>query len=96
MSASRPKQAIEKALQDKGFCTKPGDHNYFVYHTEDGKKTRVVTKTSHGRKPKTISGDLLAFMARQCKLKNDEFLSLVDCPLTRPLYEEILNEKDLL
>ena len=62
-----------------------GDHNFFVYHSKAGKKTRVRTKTSHGSKE--IDDNLLAQMARQCTLSNKDFGLLVDCPLSRDAYE---------
>ena len=80
------KQAdVEKSLLNKGFQAGGGDHNFFVYHSKAGKKTRVRTKTSHGSKE--IDDNLLAQMARQCKLSNKDFGLLVDCPLSRDAYE---------
>ena len=92
MSKMRAKQDVEKALVAKGFNCEKTDHNYFIYHTTDGKKSRIKTKTSFGHKPKDIAGDLLSAMARQCKLSTDQFLQLVDCPLSRDLYEGLLSQ----
>ena len=92
MSRNRPKQDVEKALSQKGFTLRSTDHNYFIYYTQEGKKTAIKTKTSFGRKPKNLVRDLLSAMARQCKLTNDQFLALVDCPLSRKSYERILEE----
>jgi hypothetical protein len=47
------------------------------------------TKTSHGSGG-DISDDLLARMAKQCGVTKGQFLKLVDCPLTRQEYEELL------
>ena len=97
MSKNRPKLDVEKSLALKGFrCIRQSDHNYFIFHTEDGKKTRAKTKTSFGRKPENIAGDLLHAMARQCGLTNDQFLQLIDCPLSRQSYEKILDDKGFL
>jgi len=80
------KQAdVEKSLLIKGFLAGGGDHNYFFYHTKKGKKTIVRTKTSHGSRE--IDDNLLAQMAKQCKLSNKDFGLLVDCPLSRDEYE---------
>lgn len=80
------KQAdVEKSLLNKGFLAGGGDHNYFFYHTKVGKKTIVRTKTSHGSRE--IDDNLLAQMAKQCKLSNKDFGLLVDCPLSRDEYE---------
>lgn len=80
------KQAdVEKSLLNKGFLSGGGDHNYFLYHSKAGKKTIVRTKTSHGSRE--IDDNLLAQMAKQCKLTNKDFGLLVDCPLSRDDYE---------
>ena len=51
----RQKRDIEAALTVKGFLPGGGDHNFFVYMTMDGKKTRARTKTSHTAKMKDVS-----------------------------------------
>lgn len=80
------KQAdVEKSLLNKGFLSGGGDHNYFLYHSKAGKKTIVRTKTSHGSR--AIDDNLLAQMAKQCRLTNKDFGLLVDCPLSRDDYE---------
>lgn len=80
------KQAdVEKGLLNKGFLSGGGDHNYFFYHSKAGKKTIVCTKTSHGARE--IDDNLLAQMAKQCKLTNKDFGLLMDCPLSRDDYE---------
>lgn len=96
MSRNRPKQDVEMALSQKGFTLRETNHNYFIYYTMEGKKTAIKTKTSFGRKPKNIVGDLLAQMAKQCRLTTSQFLELVDCPLSRESYEEILKENNHL
>lgn len=83
------KQAdVEKSLLNKGFLSGGGDHNYFLYHSKAGKKTIVRTKTSHGARE--IDDNLLAQMAKQCKLTNKDFGLLIDCPLSRDQYESKL------
>lgn len=80
------KQAdVEKSLINKGFQAGGGDHNFFFYFSKAGKKTIVRTKTSHGGKE--VDDNLLAQMARQCKLSNKDFGLLVECPLSREAYE---------
>lgn len=92
MSNVRAKHNVETSLMGKGFnCSRATDHNYFIYHTLDGRKTPIKTKTSFGHKPKDIAGDLLRAMARQCKISTDQFLQLIDCPLSRQDYEDLLN-----
>jgi predicted transcriptional regulator len=79
----RNKSRLEKSLLDKGFIKTEGDHNYFIYYTQDGLKTAVKTKTSHTKKMKDIPDNLLSQMAKQCRLNKAEFLNLVDCPLSQ-------------
>lgn len=87
----RDKSEVETGLARKGFMpTKPGaDHNYFVYLSLAGTKARASTKTSHGRSF-DIDDSLLAQMAKQCGLTKKQFLDLLDCPLSREEYEQIL------
>ena len=87
---SRPKSKVESALSAKGFQRAEKDHHYFIYFTTDGKKTTAKTKTSHSKKVKDIPDNLLNQMAKQCFLTKTEFLNLVDCPLNREKYEDIL------
>jgi hypothetical protein len=92
----RKKSKVESGLKNKGFEQTEGDHHWFAYVTTDGKKTAIRTKTSHTPKMKDIPDNILGLMARQCHLTKQEFLNLVDCPLDRKGYEEILRKKDIL
>lgn len=85
----KTKRDVDAALLRKGFVRKEGDHDFFIYYTMDGLKTRIHTKTSHG-KSFDISDHLLSRMAKQVKLKSGEFRDLIDCPLSREEYERIL------
>jgi|GEM_PF-5883257 len=62
----RQKKAVESALIAKGFQQRQGDHRYFVYVTQAGKRTTAKTKTSHSKKMKDLGDSLLGQMARQC------------------------------
>ena len=84
----RKQDEVEKSLLKKGFLPSGGDHNFFFYPSNAGKKTIVRTKTSHGGKE--IDDNLLSQMAKQCKLTNKDFGLLVDCPLSRDDYEKKL------
>ena len=81
---------IERALERKGFKRTEGNHSFFIYYTQAGKKTTVRTKTSHGRGSLDIGAPLISRMAKQCKLTSGDFRQLVDCPLSRRRYEEKL------
>ena len=89
----RNKKSVESALLAKGFQQDNNDHHFFVYFTTDGRKTRARTKTSHTAKMKDIPENLLSQMAKQCKVTRAEFLNLVDCPMDRRRYEEVLTER---
>ena len=92
----KDKHIIESGLERKGFVKKERDHHYFRYFTEDGLKTPIYTKTSHGNKSKEINDSLLSEMAKQCRLTQREFILFVDCSLDRSSYERILKEKGFL
>ncbi|MCA3585112.1 MAG: hypothetical protein IOD03_15650 [Methylocystis sp.] len=83
---------IEAALKKKGFQLSVGDHNFFTYHTQAGKKSSVWTKTSHGSGFKTLGDNLVSAMAKQCGLTTPQFKNLVACPLTQEALERILIE----
>ncbi len=87
----RPRRTVMVALRRKGFVESEGDHTYYIYHTADGRKTIAKTKVSHSGKD--ISDRILGMMARQCKLVSPQFLNLVDCPLSRESYEQILKDQ---
>jgi predicted RNA binding protein YcfA (HicA-like mRNA interferase family) len=84
------RRVIEKALQAKGFVRLEGDHTFFIYHSVDGKKTPVRTKTSHGSSHKEIGDGLVGTMAKQCRLTGKDFKNLIDCSLSQQAYEEKL------
>ena len=81
---------MESALEAKGFRRRESHHTYLVYYTEDGLKTLIRTKTSHGCGGLDIPADLFARMARQCKLATADFRALVDCSLSQHGYEALL------
>lgn len=89
----RDKRKVEDGLVNKGFMLREGDHHRYIYHTLQGKKSDVHTKTSHTPKMKELGDNLLGQMAIQCKLTKSEFFNLLDCPLSREEYEVILQRK---
>ena len=91
---TRSKLKIEKSLRKKGFVEQPGDHRFFIYFTSTGKKTGVFTKTSHTPQVKDISDGLFKSMAKQCKLSQNDFCKLIDCPLSRDSYEQLLKKNN--
>ena len=94
MAATHKRAAVESALKAKGFRRRESDHSYFVYYTQEGKKTPVRTKTSHGKGSADIPNNLFSRMANQCKLRTADFRALVDCSLSQAGYEALLTRKD--
>jgi hypothetical protein len=90
------KKKVEKALQSKGFRLSNKDHHYFTYHLLDGKKTPSATKTSHSPKEKSLDAARMGEMAKQCGLKAAEFMDLIECPMDRNTYENILKEREFI
>lgn len=87
----RTRQKIMASLTKKGFIQNDyKDHFFFTYHTKSGKKTNIFTKLSRGTHHKTIGDSLLNPMAKQCKLDKNDFIDLIDCPLSRDDYENRL------
>jgi hypothetical protein len=82
---------IVSCLQKKGF--RPADsshHDRFVYHTMDGKVTKIRTYTS--RSGKDVDDNILSQMAKQCKLTNKKFLEFLECSLSQQEFEEAVKE----
>jgi hypothetical protein len=94
MSALDPIKTY-KNLKKKGFVdstTKSDDHKYLEF-TYNGKHV-LHTKLSHNKKD--IDDYLIRQMSTQCKLSKSEFLDLVNCPLSKEGFIEILENKGLL
>ena len=91
MAPTYKRAAVESALEAKGFRRRESHHSYFVYYTEEGVKTPIWTKTSHGKGSADIPNNLIGRMARQCKLRTADFRALIDCSLSQADYEALLN-----
>lgn len=81
---------IDASLQKKGFDKTNRDHNYYILYVE-GKKTKIHTKISHSATE--IDDFLVKQMARQVRLDRKQFEDLIECPLSKEDYIEILKEK---
>jgi predicted RNA binding protein YcfA (HicA-like mRNA interferase family) len=94
----KPKRDVEAALLAKGFSArqKGGDHHFFVYVSQEGTVTTIRTKTSHSPKMRDIPDNMLGQMAKQCRLSKQQFIELIECPLDRDRFEEILDQQNLL
>jgi len=90
----RDRRDVESVLQNKGFRRKENDHHRFLYFNLAGLKTQVFTKTSHNEKQ--ISDSLLSMMAKQCRVTNKQFASLLDCSLDQNGYEVELRRQTVI
>ena len=76
------------ALSAKGFVEAAGrDHRVFFLF-QDGKKTAVYTKVSHGKSE--IHDGLCSQMAKQMRIPVRRFNEFVDCTLTGEGYKQLL------
>jgi len=89
----RDRYKVARALCTKGFIDTGKDHYRFIYYTLSRIKTAVHTKISRGTSHKSISKGVLDLMAKQCRLTNAEFRELLDCPLSREGYEDLLKSR---
>jgi predicted RNA binding protein YcfA (HicA-like mRNA interferase family) len=90
----RDRRDVEAGLAAKGFQQRDGDHRFFIYHTLQGRKSQVFTKTSHH--DKQVDDGLLSQMSKQCRLSKKLFGELLDCPLDRESYEAELRKLGIL
>ena len=84
----RNKRDVEHALTSKGFEQDECHHHMFFYRSIQGQLTAIRTRTSHSGK--TLDDYLIGQMAKQCRLGRHDFLHLIDCPLSRAGYEELV------
>ena len=85
------KKKVEKGLKKKGFKLASGDHRYLVLFVGD-KETSIRTKISHGS-TKDIDNYLISKMSQQTYLSKNEFMDLINCPLSQKKYLKILQSK---
>lgn len=93
MSCLKRNKAL-KNLQKKGFTISPKsrDHVYLeLYHNG---KFVTYTKVSHNNDD--LRDRLIKEMSIQCKLDKQQFIDLVNCPLSKTEYLKVLEEKHLL
>ncbi len=82
---------LKSSLQNKGFKAELGNHIFLCFETTNGNETNIWTKISHGKSE--YDDNLLALVAKQLKLSKKQLLDLVNCPLSREDYEDILKQK---
>jgi predicted RNA binding protein YcfA (HicA-like mRNA interferase family) len=86
---------VEAGLKKKGFAEEDGDHRFYKLKVGE-RYTGIFTKTSRGKKYKTLGDDLVSAMAKQIKLTRKEFIDLVSCPMSHEQYLALLKERDEL
>lgn len=94
MSVLDPRKTYQN-LKKKGFTESPNkspDHKRleFVYKG----KYILSTKLSHNNQD--LDNYLIKQMSSQCKLDKSDFLDLVNCPLSKEEFIQILEQKGLL
>ena len=90
---SLSKRKIQSSLRKKGFEEdKSRSHIVYEYQTLDGNESGISTHMSHGSKPKNLSKELCAKMAKQCKLTKNNFARFIDCDMNQNEYEENVKE----
>jgi len=90
------RRLIESSLPSKGFVEENTHHKYF-YHEYKGRRTGIITYTSHGGQYKTYGDSLLKLMKKQLKLDTaKQVADLFQCPLTKEMYNHILKSKGLI
>lgn len=83
---------VEASLKRKGFVEENRDHRFFKLFV-NGKYTGIYTKTSYGKKYKSLGKSLVSDMAKQLYLTTKQFESLVDCTLSGEGYLELLRQR---
>lgn len=81
---------IKTSLKKKGFKEGNGDHKYYFLYIND-RKTSIFTKISHGEGE--INDFLIKQMSKQTRLEKNEFLDLINCPLSYEEYIELLKQR---
>ena len=92
MTTFKSKQ-VEKALEKKGFIKVVTHHKRFYFNNNEGKRTEVRTYISHGKKE--INDYLIESMSKQTKLSKEQFINLINCPLSKDEYIEILKAQGI-
>jgi hypothetical protein len=80
---------VRAALLDKGMVEEPGHHHMF--RMDVAGVTTVITRISHGARE--IDDYLAGLMSKQCYLRLGEFWELVECPLTREGWLNLISNR---
>ena len=87
------KRQIKKGLVKKGFTLfRSNKHLHYRYFLDQSKGTHVQTHLSHGGDGKDVGEDLIAKMARQCRISANNFRGLIDCTVSEEQFRLLLRE----
>lgn len=86
-------RVLKGALESKGFIQNQSHHTFYTLYVNNI-KTSVRTKISHG--DIEYSEHLLKRMYKQLKLNKNEFLKLIECPLSKQAYISLLIERKMI
>lgn len=90
---ARNSREIDRALCAKGFAVREQKrHRRYFFYLGDGRKSGVSTSMSRTSR-RSVGQGLVAFMAKDCRLTNQEFERLIDCPLSQEQYENLLKDR---
>ena len=87
---------IERSLRGKGFEKDEGAKHTIYVLIHEGKKTPIFTFASRGAGAKEVGDSLIGPMARQLKIKKQEFHQLIECTLTGEGYVSLLKQRSIL
>lgn len=88
---TRKARKIDKGLLKKGFKKREGaKHSVYIFYYSDGTQSEMNTVMSQKTMGRNIDQTLLSSMAKQVGLNLEQFLNLVDCPLSISDYEALL------
>jgi predicted RNA binding protein YcfA (HicA-like mRNA interferase family) len=90
--ASLDAKKTQQSLLKKGFVKLEGDHHYYLFY-HDGK---LITKTKLSHNEQDIGDGLISKMYKQCQLNKNQFFDLINCPLDKDEYIELLKQKGFL
>lgn len=86
---------VKQSLVKKGFQeTRKTKHLFYFLYDDNGKRTSVNTHFSNNAQE--INDGLINKMCRETHLNKQQFCDLINCPLSRDDYYEILRSKNIL
>jgi len=91
MSTIDPRKTLNNLLA-KGFQKDNRDHHFLELFVNG--KLILHTKISYNSSD--IDNHLIKMMAHQCKITRSQFLDLVQCPLSKEGYLELLDQQGFL